>query len=421
MTVARMGLYYPYVHFRYKNWLKVAALYWPKIARIVPAGYPIHDDSITQALIDELDFVVNIPPDSGKAEAGRLMKEALAEGGKQLRGQYQVSSDWRLGGREPRGQYQLPSDWRLGGRTRNYELATDNWADVLQLIDEAAKLLPEKGTSQWSNPWPEAAMRDARVMRGLRNGLVRENMAIKDGPWLVVHSKWAWVYMCVLAEQIAKNNNLSPVTDQVLAHADTNGWTSELIIKALRKLPPSYAAEQTPETAIGMLAVQLVVPARLSHVPIQKIIHLRQRYGADFDAFHDVVAAVAAELSDEFMNIADRAVLEAYLGEEVKRHFERPLADLRKALRGLGIDTAYAAANMKFALPAALVTGGGIAAHQPVLAGAGAAAFGMLTLGRTARLNWAEHTKASAASYLWRIERGITPESMIKSLLHRKG
>jgi hypothetical protein len=114
-------------------------------------------------------------------------------------------------------------------------------------------------------------------------------------------------------------------------------------------------------------------------------------------------------------------VLEAYLGEVMKRHFERPLADLRKALRGLGIDTAFAAANMKFALPAALVMSGGIAAHQPVIAGAGAAAFGVLTLGRTARLNLAERTKASAASYLWRVERGITPESMIKSLLHRKG
>jgi hypothetical protein len=397
-----MGLYYPYVHFRYKTWLKVAALYWPKIARIVPAGYPIHDDSITQALIDGLDFVVNIPPDSGKAEAGRLMTDALVAGGRQLR-----------------GQYQMPSDWLMDAWTRS-KLATDNWADGLQLVEEAVRLRRE-GTLQWSEPWVSAAMRAGRVTRVLRNDLVRENMAINDGPWMAVHPKWAWVYMCVLAEQIAKNNNLSPVTDQVLAHARTNGWTSELIIKALRDLPPSYATEQTPETAIGMLAVQLVVPAHLSNVPIQKIIHLRQRYGADFDAFHDVVAAVAAELSDEFMNIADQAVLEAYLGEVMKRHFERPLADLRKALRGLGIDTAFAAANMKFALPAALVMSGGIAAHQPVIAGAGAAAFGVLTLGRTARLNLAERTKASAASYLWRVERGITPESMIKSLLHRKG
>jgi hypothetical protein len=53
MVVPRIGLYYPYVHFHDKTWLKVAALYWPKIARIVPDGYPVQDDPVTQALINE--------------------------------------------------------------------------------------------------------------------------------------------------------------------------------------------------------------------------------------------------------------------------------------------------------------------------------------------------------------------------------
>jgi hypothetical protein len=35
----KMGVYYPYIHFRDEAWLKVAALYWPKLTRIVPPGY----------------------------------------------------------------------------------------------------------------------------------------------------------------------------------------------------------------------------------------------------------------------------------------------------------------------------------------------------------------------------------------------
>lgn len=397
-----MGLYYPYVHFRDKDWLKAAALYWPKIARIVPDGYPIHDDLITQALKDELDFVVNIPPDSAKTDAGRLMLEALVSGGRHLRDEFKVPSA------------------SLIGEQNNYRLAVDNWADFLHSPNQAATWLSREKLIDWHRPWPAAALRGARVSRELRHVLVHENMAIQDDPWLGVHPRWAWVYMCVLAEQLAKCNNLSPVTDQILAHAETNGWTPERIIEALHDRPHSPASKQAPETAIGMLAIRLVVPARLVDVPVKKIIQLRQRYGADFDAFHDAVEAVAAELCTEFMDIAERKVLEAYLHQEVKRHFERPLMELHKVIKGIGIDTAFAAANMKFALPSAIVTGGAIAAHQPVLAGAGAAAFGVLTLGRAAQLNWAERAKPSAASYLWRIERGITPESLIRSLLPRK-
>lgn len=32
-----IALYHPHFHFEDEGWLKAAALYWPKIARIVPA------------------------------------------------------------------------------------------------------------------------------------------------------------------------------------------------------------------------------------------------------------------------------------------------------------------------------------------------------------------------------------------------
>jgi hypothetical protein len=57
-----MGLYYPYVHFRDERWLKLAALYWPRMARIVTPGYPTHDSELVRRLNDELGFVVDVSP-----------------------------------------------------------------------------------------------------------------------------------------------------------------------------------------------------------------------------------------------------------------------------------------------------------------------------------------------------------------------
>ena len=41
---------------------------------------------------------------------------------------------------------------------------------ILSLIDEASCWLRDKGTEQWSRPWPDRMARDGRVRRGLRNG-----------------------------------------------------------------------------------------------------------------------------------------------------------------------------------------------------------------------------------------------------------
>ncbi len=55
LSMPRFGLYYPYINFRDEGWAKVAALYWPKMARIVPVGHPTRNLPAIQALIDALD------------------------------------------------------------------------------------------------------------------------------------------------------------------------------------------------------------------------------------------------------------------------------------------------------------------------------------------------------------------------------
>ena len=48
----RLGLYYPYIHFRDVEWLKMAVLYWEGLARIVPSYYSPHDSPEVKNLQD---------------------------------------------------------------------------------------------------------------------------------------------------------------------------------------------------------------------------------------------------------------------------------------------------------------------------------------------------------------------------------
>jgi hypothetical protein len=59
---ARLGLYYPFIQFRSDAWLKLAALYWDQVGRIVPPGYAVRDSETVRRLQGELDFVADLPP-----------------------------------------------------------------------------------------------------------------------------------------------------------------------------------------------------------------------------------------------------------------------------------------------------------------------------------------------------------------------
>jgi GNAT superfamily N-acetyltransferase len=55
-------------------------------------------------------------------------------------------------------------------RIARAEPSLENFEAVLNLIDDAAAWLRDKGTSQWAAPWPDEERRNARVRRGLQGG-----------------------------------------------------------------------------------------------------------------------------------------------------------------------------------------------------------------------------------------------------------
>jgi hypothetical protein len=55
------ALYYPYIHIRDEQWLKTAALYWPSVYSMVPAGYR-RKDSPTAARFYDADVLRTVDP-----------------------------------------------------------------------------------------------------------------------------------------------------------------------------------------------------------------------------------------------------------------------------------------------------------------------------------------------------------------------
>jgi hypothetical protein len=73
----RTALYYPFIHFPDDEWVKLAALYWNRIARIVPPGYTTHDSPVVKAFGDS--FVHNLKAKSmGESNVAYLLR--LEEG-----------------------------------------------------------------------------------------------------------------------------------------------------------------------------------------------------------------------------------------------------------------------------------------------------------------------------------------------------
>lgn len=188
---------------------------------------------------------------------------------------------------------------------------------------------------------------------------------VNPRPWVAMHTELAWVYKCVVVEELARQGRFAPTTDQSAAHLASDGWHGDHIAAAL--LDPAPVPAQDPAGAVGMLAIRIVVPADLTDVPVRKIVELRRRHRSEFEVFSAAITETVASLRAE---VTLPEVRDRYVQMEVDRRFVLPLQDLRRALKGLGVETAFSAANLKFELPAAAGTvAGGVLAGEPLIGG----------------------------------------------------
>ena len=86
------GLYHPYIHFHDLSWLKLSALYWDGIYRIVPHAIVPEDDDEVKELADS-GLIASRHPGMGAYQIEKPFRDMLAARGEGLVRKYGVGID----------------------------------------------------------------------------------------------------------------------------------------------------------------------------------------------------------------------------------------------------------------------------------------------------------------------------------------
>lgn len=402
----RHGLYYPFFHVRDDRWLKIAALYWPKIVRLVPDRYEPRNVSprtvpvrAAEALTDT--FLVRRPPGLSVVTVAPRFLDLVDT----------YASDLR-------------AVLRPGDMTTTALHVGQLNRDLLDaLVDTGLAMWPgspDARDSQWREQWANWINRASNFSQARESDLAA-HLRHWSRDWVVMPERLVAVYTSVLAEDYALANKLQPTTDQDDAYAVANDWTADRITAALlNSRPPTtvLTLDDLAET-LGFLALELVVPADLANTPIEKIIEIRERYGAEFFAFGQEIDRAAAELAD-LIHIRDQGVLDQYLHDMVEARFAQPIKALRTKMKRLTGDATTLAINVKTQLPLATAAGGALVTGHPMIAGSATVAVGLVAVRQSIRQQRvAAHSADPAASFLLHTEAQLRPKTLLERSVQR--
>ncbi|GAA3506866.1 hypothetical protein GCM10019016_139810 [Streptomyces prasinosporus] len=410
----RIGLYYPYVHFRDPGWVKAAALYLPAMARVVPEGFRVSDPDHVRVLRDDLGFVRDVDPAGAVEAVSRHLLQLVDERGEELRSRFGVRGTGGQGAVDvvnaepsPPGTPALAGDRArfssFGGRP-------------------LAGLYPGEMSPELRGALSGAGLAVRRVRNAVSHGA--------SHAWVGMDPALAWVYKCALTAELAGRTAFLPVTDQEAAHTAVDPWDAERMAAVLLGGAPAPVGTGDLSVRVGVLSVRCVLPARLDEVPVEKIVELRKKYEPEFLAYTDAIARTAADLREELAGIRSPRALDLYVRQAVHRDFEVELAKLREVMKGVGLQTITTSVSTTFDTPtsAALASGlistvGGTAAGSVagVVAGVGATAVGVLGAARSRR---DEALASSPVSFLLRVKHGLKPTTAVRRIgraLRRSG
>jgi hypothetical protein len=371
-----VGLYYPFIHFKDDAWIKLAALYWDKMGRIVPNHYSTHDSDTVLALRSELGFIENFNPADASRSVGKRFYRLLANHEKALLKKYDVDN-------------------------------SDTWPDDLVTTTAAPAGSDPKFAYIYAEEKMWLDLRDALIMTRLaipaRNG---------DKRWIGLHPKLANVYMAALAEEMANDWGFHPVTDETINHVAVSGYSLERIAQALlgdvtliRKKPRKYELE----SHVASIAIRSVIPVDIENIEVSKIILARKKYGTELSHFQDYIHTIAENLSN-LQGIENEEALKFHLDMEYQKNLEPQLNDLKKALKSIGIGTIYSAMNLE--VKDVGLTPILLALLNPVIALTGAIALSMLPVLKDGREARQETLMGSPVSYLLHLEQNLEPQTL---------
>lgn len=281
----RLGLYYPFIQFRNESWLKLAALYWDRIGRIVPPGYELQDSESVKRLQGELGLVTNLAPSEAAMDGvGSEFLDLLAARGPELSDLYGTRGR-TLADPGPAMQ-SWPPPWSNMPPQR--ALAGPQWQVPLD-----PSLLPD------TDPQLAYIYANGKMTPQLENALIDAELGIPvcAHGLIGMHPQLAFVYMHALASKMA-SSAMCPLTDDDFDHVAV-GCAAGRIAGALLDFPAGQpaAASGGEDSALqfAMLALQSVIPKDISSLPVQKIIEIRRRHADELAAFQQASQAIIGQ------------------------------------------------------------------------------------------------------------------------------
>ena len=399
-----VGLYYPFIHFRNENWLKLAVLYWDKMSRIVPAGFELHDGEIVKSLKGEIDFIGEIHPAFETFGVAEKFLPLLKHHGGQLRSRYGVGQvdDW------PNN----PLNRSGAGKTIRDEPLDGRFAYVYH-----SKMAPEL----------------IQAFRETQLAIIPRQQQPYNPGWIGMHPKLAEVYMAALAVEISNNAFLRPVADGSINHLSVCGCTVERLAQALLDDPMIHLVGKEAvkdyeiEEQMANIAIQTVVPDGIDNVPLDRIITFRKRYNEERLALQSYIHDSLSQM-EWLQELRNPDALKLHLENQYERDLKPKIEKLRNRLASLGINTVLSAMNMRIRLPRAVklpavISGVGKAtavgaafASSPILAGVGAVAFSLIPVIKNAQKVARMEVNKSPVAYLLFADEKLNPETVVEQI-----
>lgn len=381
-----IALYYPWMHFQTDSWVKMALLTWNQVARICPPADVNHDSALVKQIRTDSDFVLDIVPGHDAVnEVSGLVVDALRDHKSELESELRSAERMDRFANSPR----LREAIIMGLSPDKVWLYDDEPGFHTKVELRAAAQLVAAGLA-------EAAPPDHEHRLGLDPRL-------------------AFVYLSLLAETLASRNQMSLTTDDPEIHCATG--SSQRLVDLLRGVGHQLPTADPVALYLHLAVDAAIRPKRLEHVPVSKLIAFRERYADELAAFRDHVQGFSDRLR-EAVAAEDLAVAQAHL-RNVYTHETLPkLKELRRALRGLGIDSALSTMAVKVdvsAIGGTVVASAAVAAGQQALA-ATAATVTIVPLLIQQRRARKQALTESPVSYLLSADRELNGPQLLRRL-----
>lgn len=285
------ALYHPYIRPRDDTWLKAAALSWPRMVRLMPRGYRGRDKGGVKVLT-EAKVLHPQDPAAAAREIALPFASFIHERADELRARYGLEH-------------------------------VDTW--TADLDDEPAY----RGDPRLAHVHAEKTA--WTVVQALETAGLAQFGRGGDFQWVGMHPAIARTYMAVLAQQVAIDCQLTPITDQSAAALGSVGnleWLATMLL--------DVAAPRQVESGLAIMAVQRAIPERLESMRWSALMELREDLKPELERFREYLEAYETQLAT-FASIADADRAREHIDDLRARAVDDPLQALEERLRELRI------------------------------------------------------------------------------------